>query len=284
MTLLCDSEHKTCQNSQTPDPSSIVEVLNLPKGTKIDRLMTEAEIIFVLKGRFLFSYGEVHNKEIHEGSIILLPPGDDIKTFIREDAVVLVIRIKSSMHLSDIYTLGSLYRHKNLDGADVNILPFNQQMIHYLDSFVPILNDGIPCRNFIDLKIQELFIILNLYYPQRELAIFFKPLLTADAAFSDFIWRNYRDVKTVNDLAQMANTSISTFKTKFKNNFGMAPRQWINMQKAKNIYHDLITTDKLLKEISEKYHFASVSHFCYFCRQKFDATPGEIREKKYLNT
>ncbi|MDR2868431.1 MAG: helix-turn-helix domain-containing protein [Bacteroidales bacterium] len=71
---------------------------------------------------------------------------------------------------------------------------------------------------------------------------------------------------------------------KFNNNFGESPYQWIQKQKAKQIYIDIINKKKSLKEITSDYNFSSYQHFVKFCKEYLGFPPTANFEKFIHNS
>lgn len=96
----------------------------------------------------------------------------------------------------------------------------------------------------------------------------------------NLMYQNYRGVKNVRELAGLSLYSESGFKKQFQKVFGSPPSDWLRTQKASLIFHDLNCSDLSIKELSDKYEFATVSSFTTFCQHLFGKTPGQIRSKK----
>lgn len=280
MELLDASQHLTCKNyegSRLP----VAEALRIPKGEIIDKEILEAEIVFIMDGKIHVSYDKVKDREMGSEQILLIPGKKGRMTLrVDEDLFVMVCRLRNTVQLCEEYSmekLGSEYDETENQPAS---LKFNEKIRRYLDGFVSCVEDGLRCSYYLDIKIKELFYLLSGYYPKKELAAFFRPLMNTDSGFSNFVWKNYRDIKTVAEFARLSKYSLSAFKGKFKNTFGISVLQWMNEQKARNVHHDLTCSQKSLKEISDEYHFSSVSHLNTFCKEKFNSTPGQIRIEK----
>ena len=78
----------------------------------------------------------------------------------------------------------------------------------------------------------------------------------------------------------MTHYSLSGFQKRFKKVFGVSAYHWMKDVRSKSIYHQINSTEKSFKEISDEYGFSSPSHFNDFCKVHFGTTPGRIRRKK----
>jgi AraC-like DNA-binding protein len=81
----------------------------------------------------------------------------------------------------------------------------------------------------------------------------------------------------VKEFAALANSSLTAFNEKFKKLTGMPPSKWLTGQKAQNVYHDIRSGRKSLKEISYEYQFSSVSHLGSFCKKNFGTSPKKLK-------
>jgi AraC-like DNA-binding protein len=123
------------------------------------------------------------------------------------------------------------------------------------------------------MKRNELFLLFFVYYTKEELTHFLSKLSSKDFQFKRFVMGNYLSIKNVGELAEKANYSISGFIKKFHSNFGESPYQWIQKQKAKQIYVDINDRKKTLKEIASDYNFSSYQHFAKFCKTYLGSPP-----------
>lgn len=279
MGLLYLSEHLVCKNYEN-GTKPMVELFKLTKRDKVEREIEETEIVFVREGQVDLSYENIKNKKVEKGQMILFPSGVRMIAEADEDFQALICRIRGCLQLCDRYTLENLFTETDYLQIEHAPLSVNNKVGEYFDYFLDCIKDGLYCRHYLDIKIKELFFLLRAYYPKEELAGFFRPLMSADVVFSDFVWKNYRKARSVAELALLSRYGLSTFKVRFKRIFGVPALKWLNERKACNVYHELNCSQKSLKQISAEYHFASVSHMTTFCREKLLLTPGQIRNQR----
>jgi len=233
-----------------------------------------------LEGELLFSQGKYTNRKITKGKVLLLVANSPFKSVADKNTKLLIFSMRTETHICDRYSLEMLMKESDLGEPDLSYLEINKPLNEYLKSLDKYISDGLRCFFFHEIKIKELFYILRGYYPKEELYVFFYPLLSNDISFSDFIQKNYHKVKTVKELAELANYSLSGFVKRFKKVFGVSAYHWINEQKATLIYREINEMTKTLKEISFEYGFSSPAHFNDFCKNHFGETPGNIRKSK----
>ena len=246
-----------------------------------EQILKHTLIICVLHGTVNVSYGNVDNYRLTEGQLMLFPPGIKLTGGTCEQGKVLLLRLNDNVSMCDHYTLDTLYNGANmrkLKHTHIESVDMVRQCIHNLADNIA---NGLRCVRFLEAKILELLCYMRSYYGQEEMQRFNLPLLSANAQFMDFVWKTYREVRNVKEFAVKANCSAGAFNDKFKKITGITPAQWLNEQKARNVYHELCSGRKSLKEISHEYQFSSVSHLGTFCRNKFGKSPRHIRVDIY---
>lgn len=221
MSLLYVPEHTTCLNYDNGEKPA-AEMLNFLQGEKIDVDMSQTAIVFMIDGHIRLCYEDIHGREIVQGQLMLFAAGTKVHITPQKDANIFVLRIKKGIQLCDNYPLEKLFAQTDGTHTEHSHLPINKKMGQYLEHFVECFEDGLRCCRYFDLKINELLFLLRGYYAKEELAGFFHPMLSSDAAFTDFVWQNYRKVRSVKELADNSAYGLSTFKTKFRRVFGVS--------------------------------------------------------------
>lgn len=281
--LLYPQEHFCCYNYEK-GKNVTLEILAIPQGQYIERKLLDAEIVFVLNGKFALSYAKLLNVVISAGQIMLFPPGSQIKAYALEETNIIIFRVRGILQLCECVSLQHLYTGRNkYIKEDFHMLPINIRINQFIEMMMDCVNDGLKCSYFYEIKIKEFFFLLRAYYEKEELAKFFSPLLSNNAQFMNLMYQNFRNVKTVQELADISLYSESGFKKQFYKVFGTSASDWMRNQKASLIFHDLNCSELSFKELADKYNFSSVSSFSTFCQSKFGLPPGQIRANNYEN-
>ncbi|HCO68070.1 MAG TPA: AraC family transcriptional regulator [Dysgonomonas sp.] len=279
MSILYINEHCLCYNYSKGDQSLIInKTIKESAGWEMTPL--ENTLLFVLEGELVFSFGKNTDKKVTQGKIALIPSGSQFKSVAKKETKLFVVKVPPNVQLCDRYSLEQLLHESDKDEVDLHFLDINGVMQDYLRMLNACIQEGLKCTLFFELKIKELFYIFRGFYTKDQLYSFFYPLLSNDLTFSDFVHKNYHKVKTVKELAALANYSLSGFVKRFKKVFGVSAYQWMKEQKANLIYHEINNMTKALKEISFEYGFSSPAHFNDFCKAHFGDTPGKIRKSK----
>ena len=106
-------------------------------------------------------------------------------------------------------------------------------------------------------------------------------------ALMQYIYFNYANIITLDDLSEAAGINKTTLISLFKELYGTTPIQYINrlrMQKAKEL---LSNTDTSIGEIAELIGFQSIHYFSRYFKSKEHCTPLEFRMRsaqgRYFN-
>lgn len=170
------------------------------------------------------------------------------------------------------------FRKKN--SILVTSLPLKEIAIYWRHSLYETVRTGIRSLSFFEFKLRELFFIFREFYSREEVEDFLRLFHCSNYGFRAFVYRHHWDCKSVEELADLAGLSLSTFKRIFKEEFRTSPLRWINGQKATYLLRDLEDSDIPLADLAIKYNFSSVSYLCAFSRKMLGATPYTIRQNR----
>ncbi|NDV64841.1 AraC family transcriptional regulator [Bacteroides sp. 224] len=278
MTILYPQEHFSCYNYEKGQNAAL-EILKREAGYTIVRDLVDTEIVFIIDGHFKLSYSKFVNLDITKGKILFFPPGSHVKAEVTEDAHLIICRVRGILQLCECLPLEHLHKeYEEKKNNEFYMLDINKRIYSFIENFVDYVNDGLRCNHFFATKMKELFFLLRAYYQKEELAAFFAPLMSRDAKFMNLMYKNYRNVKSVQELADIAMYSSSGFKKQFNRVFGTSASEWLSDQKAALVFQDLNNSDLHIKELADKHGFSSVSSFTNFCQNKFGISPGRIRK------
>ncbi len=280
MTLLYLSEHSRCYNYEKSQ-SPIVGKTLLKAEQEWSFTSIINKLIYIAEGEYNFSYSHFKNKVVSSGQMFIIPAGVSVSGKALEDTTLYTLRLKDTQNLCECFSLDMLLREEdeNTD-HDLYLLSVDKKISNFFELWSVSIDDGLLCKYFLSLKIKELFYMLRAYHTKEDLLSFFYPLLSNDMTFSDFVLRNHFKVKTVNELAEKANYSLSGFQKRFRKVFGVSAYNWMKEEKLKVIFHEINNTNNTFKEISSKFGFSSPSHFNDFCKTNFGHTPGVLRKDK----
>lgn len=277
--LLYIEEHQSCLNYRLPQAANVC-LQHFPKGTRQIIDTSQTVLIFVLRGDVLVTTDNFHQVLHPAGHFSLQVHNSCSHIQVLTDCTCISCRSPHDISLCDRFTLEQLpqYIPRNYQ-YKFHILPIRPRLEEYLINLSHLLEDGLGCVHFHELKLRELFILLRAYYGKEELATFFYPLIGKNRDFKDFVYENYLKVDNLGEFAKLASISIDTFKRRFKETFGEPAYKWMTQRKAERIYRDLALTTKTIGKITEEYRFSSIPYLTTFCRLHLGKTPQQIRNE-----
>lgn len=246
-----------------------------------DYFVEENSFVFFIKGKNRFSIDKSQSKDLNGPSLLLLSKGMCFHNVALTASSFFIVPVKDNT----IFSFLSLSKDPN------NALPFvdkgyalsiNKEVNKYLELLKELILLGIMDVDYLDLKLTELIYIIDKTYSEKEKGHFFSVILNEDFFFSSLIRDQHKQARSVKELAVLTCYSVSGFEKKFKKIFGESASQWLKSQKKKEIYHDLIKSNKTFKEISSEYGFCSTTHFNNYCKTFLGETPGKIRKNSFF--
>lgn len=112
-----------------------------------------------------------------------------------------------------------------------------------------------------------------------------KVLRASDTVLEQFvatIHQNiYNDI-SIEELANMTNRSLTSFKKEFRRIFNAPPHKWIIAQRLERARIMLASTSLTVSEVGAECAFTNISHFIKLFKQRFHATPAAFRNHRQL--
>ncbi len=158
----------------------------------------------------------------------------------------------------------------------------------------------IPLRNFfmgIDLSLRNSGLLHNdvgqriklneliyLVLSDSDGCIRRKVLRSSDADsghFINIIYENVFNDISIEQLAELTNRSLTSFKKEFKRLFNAPPHRWIIEQRLDRAKIMLASTSRTVSEIGLECAFSNISHFIKLFKQRYNDTPASFR-RQYL--
>ena len=279
MKLCHVEEHTSCFQYSTQNPS--IEIIELKAGQELQTESDSNQITFVIKGLLALTCKKIQNKKFKTGESILIPLHTPCLIVAVEDVSIMIMRLNFSINFCDRLPLELLlesYGKIKKDSA-LGVLEPNKRLTDFVNIMQEYIKDGLKCSFFFDIKIHEFLFLIRAYYEKHVVYDFFKAIYSTDFIFSNNVYRNLDNVKTVKEMADELQYSLSGFEKKFKKVFNASPYQWMQEQKAKKIYHEIHCSKKTFTEMAFEYDFSSPAHFNVFCKLYFGCTPGDLRKE-----
>ncbi|WP_272960846.1 helix-turn-helix domain-containing protein [Barnesiella viscericola] len=285
MSIFYEEVHKTCYNYEVSE-LSVFKYFNLRKNSppvfsEVDRSM----LCMVCEGTIEVQFGRHGTEVVEAGNFFLVPPG--VYFYGRQigQAQVMCGSFSGKPKFCNIYSIENLYHdatasHINPEDSFYT-LPIRERLQQFLELLAACINDGIMCIHFHQLKLQELFLLLRMYYTKAELACMFAPIFGADDDFRQFVLKHYKEFVDIKQFSALANMTPSTFQRHFKQTFKKPVNKWFMDLKSEQIIRDIKTSTKSINEISDEYGFSSLQYFSNFCKRQFGKNPTELRAESF---
>ncbi len=156
--------------------------------------------------------------------------------------------------------------------ASVLVNKYIEDIAFYFDH-PQLVNDEI-----LILKLKEIILLLAQSESSESIRTILKNLFTKrTSTFKSIIESHLFADLTTEDLANLTNLSLSSFKRQFKIHYQTSPSSYIQhrrLEKAKTL---LSISDSSISEIAFNCGFKSVSHFSKKFKQVYGETPSDLR-------
>ena len=261
-----------------------VEVRNFTGGEENEVALFANEMVLITNGKIKIAMRDSSEGELCEGEVVFLPAGDYLTYKAVVDSTVLIMRLNFITRLCQVLNVDRLYSSADeiKEAKGLYTLKINSYLRHFVKGLLNNYETGLRCRVFMQSEVTKFLIMLMAYYPEKDLSLFFYPILSPNAAFSEYVRMNWLKYGNVNRLAAGMSMSPQQLTKRFYSAFGMPPHKWMKREKAQMIYGDICMSNKSFKEIADEYGFNVPAHFSRFCKTTFGITPGEIRKKGKL--
>jgi len=255
-----------------------IDYVQLKAGQRKEETLSSTEVILVTEGELLLSYDHFLDRKIDTGKILLLPPGCHFTVRAGTAVSALVFHIKEAVRFCEGYSIDNEFLGKDISRHEPYCLEVKPAVQNYISFLKDSMESGLTHEYYLQLKTEELLYLLRFYYTTEELGQFFRPLLSSDVQFHQFVLKYYRKVKTVKEFAALNNCSVSNFDKKFRGAFGTSAYQWMQQKKVHLLYHEINATDKPLRQIAKEQKFLSLPQFNDYCKKHFGYPPGKMRK------
>ncbi|MCD8171878.1 MAG: helix-turn-helix transcriptional regulator [Alistipes sp.] len=254
----------------------LISTVKLSKDGNLTDRINATSIYFIVKGNCTLHSGKSKMVNLLQGNAIVLPITTIIRIEANTDVEIAVFTLDHRVK-GEIIPSPKTRSEKSL--RTLSVLEMNEKVWIFLTNTLSFIKDGLSSPGYHQMKLEELFLILEAYYPEQVLSRFLSPLFSRNAVFERLVYDNWTKTDELEDLAAQSGLSLSGFSKRFKKVFGTAPYQWIMDRKSHLILEELQTGNKSIKQLTGEYGFYSVQHFGYYCKKRFGLPPGKIRKQ-----
>lgn len=238
-------------------------------------------VVFVLKGTIRLTCKHYKDELVSEGHMTFISKGGILKVTAHEvDSSLLIfgfdeITIRTSESLMDFFT-----SHGNRKEFVHNTLPIHEDMKQIVDRIVTQVRKGKMKHPEICLAWNmELFFTFITYYTKTQVTEFFRPLVSTDINFRDFIENNYVEVEgNVGRLIRFSGMTEHNFNKKFREEYGMPPKAWMTERFKRDLEHFASKPNATTSFVASKLKITDV-RLCQLTRKYYSCTPQQLIER-----
>lgn len=165
---------------------------------------------------------------------------------------------------------------QNIDLSKINndflIQKYIESLLFYFD------NPTLINEDLLVIKLKEIILLLcqtkNAPVIQQILSQLFSP---TSFTFKQIIESNFYQHVTVEELSQLTNLSLSSFKREFKKNYNDSPAKYIRNKKLEKASELLLISDERITDIAYDCGFNDLANFSKIFHDKYNQTPSNFR-------
>lgn len=170
----------------------------------------------------------------------------------------------------------------NFDAVKVNVEPLLKSFIDSINFLFD--NPSIADENLIVTKLKELIILLSKTEKASSINKFVASLFTpTEHDFNEIIQQNLFSNLSLAELAYLCNSSLATFKRKFKEQYNISPAKYILKKRLEKATQLLQFKNKTIAEIAYECGFETTPNFNRSFRNQFGKSPSEFRLSRIDN-
>ena len=260
------------------EQSPLIQSFSKAKGDTLEMVFEHCRIAIIRNGKIKCGLCGYKDKVVEHNDFFLIPSGYKVFFLFLTDCDLMFIPVTEKPFFKD------LDKYPLEEGSPLFVLKTTGLIDQYISTLDRYIDYGIRDPELFTAKVTELLFLLENSYDRQDLVAFFSLYLTDDYSFREQIRLNYLNVKTVRELACLMHYSYSGFNKRFKRVFGVSAYSWMQQQRARLIYRELLLSEKPLKAISLDYSFVSLSHFNEFCHKELGAAPSKIRKSSAMKS
>ena len=176
--------------------------------------------------------------------------------------------IPALLHSSEIVSNQAHMSIKN----DMLIGKYIESLLFYFE------NPSLVYEEILILKLKEIILLLSQTTQANTIQVIISQLFTQNNyAFKEIIESNMYSSYSIEELAQMTNMSVSTFKREFKKHYNDSPANYIRVKKLERAADYLITSNTRITDIAFDCGFNDLSNFTKSFHGIYGCSPSNYR-------
>ena len=244
----------------------------------------EAAFVYILKGGCI-DYSETDEIHLSEKQALLAKCGNSsfCTTAINgiTDYQAIVVKFHKEVFDKLYFNSHSPLSNKNSHELLVNsaMIDSNILLEQYASSLVSIFdNQELVNEELLELKVKELILLLlNSDNSSEVLGIMTNLYKRKTFAFKEVINAHICSSLGIEELAQLTNQSLSTFKKTFKEIYNDTPNNYIIGKRIEKVAQLITVSNDSLSNIAYDCEFKTLAHMSRVFKNKYGVSPSEYR-------
>lgn len=243
-------------------------------------IFNQHAISFVLNGQKEV-YRARENTIINSGQGMLIPIGNSIMAehnLNNNEYSSLLVFFPGEFAINFLSKHASLVVTDNKSAAPEFILFSNTGYLREcLKGLLTLVKQGSEISFALALhKLEELLLVIFELFPKQLIAMFNNTLPVNQLSLKKIVENNLYNNLKIEELAFLANRSVSSFKRDFEKAYHVSPQKYIRDRKLEAACTELIK-GRLATEIHQSYGYENLSNFNTAFKKKFGVTPTDYR-------
>nr|WP_315166432.1 AraC family transcriptional regulator [uncultured Flavobacterium sp.] len=177
--------------------------------------------------------------------------------------------------------LPKIFQQPKITNQDIDLTQINNDFLiqKYIESLLFYFdNPTLINEDLLVIKLKEIILLLcqtkNAPVIQQILSQLFSP---TSYTFKQIIENSIFNPINTEELAQMTNLSLSSFKREFKKNYNDSPANYIRNKKLEKAAELLLISDERITDIAFDCGFNDLANFSTLFHEKYSQTPSNFR-------
>ena len=261
------------------DPKTAFTYYEVEAGKEIKNLDIPLNyIIFVLGGALEISCNEFENRRFKSGEMVFILRASSVHIRASKKSKLYIFYFDTLLSSSDRQLFKTYLPDVEKVVYDFRPISIPEPVSLFLRQTICLQQQKVDCINFNSLKHCEFFLLLHHFCPREDFVMFLSPLIGRSLSFRTRVLEKYTNLSSgrVTELADLVGMGRKSFDKHFREEFGISPAKWMQVEKAKHLRLFLTEPGITISDAMDKFYFNSPSHFNRFCHKYFKMSPGVI--------
>jgi len=261
------------------------KIMLTPPFKKANQMPNEACFHYIIEGAGV-TVSEIEKLEIPAKESVLMKCGNYITRMLNSTDFPRYFAVAIHFHpevLKKVYENDLpkflLDGSKNIPAAGMVKIKSDNLFLKYIEGILFYFeNPELVSEELLSLKLKELILLLN----QTKDAPLVKQILSSLFSPSSYSLKQIVDAHiysdlTIEDLAQLCNLSLSSFKREFRKVFNDSPAKYIKEKKLDRAAQLLLISDERISDVAYECGFNDLAHFSKSFHEKYNLSPTNFR-------